>query len=109
MLIAYKNRSSINKLKVQLSSEIEMKDLGEAKRILGMERDRVKGKVSLTQKAYLQNVLQKFLISDKAKSVSSLLAPLSSFQVEYLRRLQMIVSVCLTFHTPVQWVVLYML
>ena len=35
-----------------------MKDLGEAKRILGMkiERDKVKGKMSLTQKAYLQKV-----------------------------------------------------
>jgi len=35
----------------------------------------VKGRVSLTQKAYLQKVLQKFLIADEAKSVSSLLAP----------------------------------
>ena len=45
MLIASKNRSSIDKLKVLLSCEFEMKDLGEARRILGMkiERDRVKG------------------------------------------------------------------
>ena len=59
MLTASKNRSSINKLKVQLSSEFEMKDLGEARRILVMqiERDRVKRRVSLTQKAYLQKVL----------------------------------------------------
>jgi len=59
MLIASKNRSSIDKLKVQLSSEFEMKDLGEPKRILSMkiERDRVKGRVSLTQKTYLQKVL----------------------------------------------------
>jgi len=50
MLIASKNRSSIDKLKVQLSYELEMKDLKEAKRILGMkiERDIVKGRVSLT-------------------------------------------------------------
>jgi len=59
MLIASTNRSSIDKLKVWLSSEFEMKDLGEAKRILGMEikRDRVNEKVSLTQKAYLKKVL----------------------------------------------------
>ena len=64
-----------------------MKDLGEARRILGMkiERDIVKGRVSLTQKAYLQKVLQKFLIGDEAKSVSRLLAP--HFQLECLRRL----------------------
>jgi len=50
MLIASKNKSSINKLKVQLSSEFEMKNMREAKRILGMkiERDRVKERVSLT-------------------------------------------------------------
>jgi len=53
-----------------------MKDLGEARRLLGMkiERDRVKERVSLTQKAYLQKVLQNFLIDDEAKSVGSLLA-----------------------------------
>jgi len=58
MLIASKNRSSIDKLKCQLSSEFETKDLGEARMILVMEikRDRVKEKVSLTQKAYLRKV-----------------------------------------------------
>ena len=34
MLIASKNRSSIHKVKVQLSSQFEIKDLGEAGRIL---------------------------------------------------------------------------
>jgi len=55
MLIASTNGSSIYKLKVRLSPELEMKNLGEEKRILGMEieRDRVKGKMSLTRKAYL--------------------------------------------------------
>jgi len=54
-----------------------MKDLGEARRILGIEieRDRVNGRVTLTQKAYLQKLLQKFLIGEEAKSVSSPLAP----------------------------------
>jgi len=45
MLIASnKNKLSIDKLKVQLSCELKMKDLGEARRILGMkiERHRVK-------------------------------------------------------------------
>ncbi|CAN1285750.1 Retrovirus-related Pol polyprotein from transposon TNT 1-94, partial [Linum perenne] len=42
MLIASKSKVEIDKLKVQLSKEFEMKDLGEAKKILGMEikRDR---------------------------------------------------------------------
>ena len=52
MLIASTNRSSIDKLKIRLSSEFEMKDLGEAMMMLGMEieRDRVKGKMSLTRR-----------------------------------------------------------
>ena len=37
MLIAAKNLSEIHILKMQLSSEFEMKDLGAAKKILGME------------------------------------------------------------------------
>ena len=52
MLIASKNKDEIEKLKTQLNQEFEMKDLGEAKKILGMEicRDRARGKVSLSQK-----------------------------------------------------------
>jgi len=75
MLIASKSRSGIDKLK-DLSSEFEMKDLGEAK-VLGMEieRDCKYGKVSLTQKRYLKKVLQKFNINDDMKSVSTPLAP----------------------------------
>jgi len=55
MLIASKSRSAIDKLKKDLSFEFEMKDLGEAKKVLGMEieRDRRSGKMSLTQKGYL--------------------------------------------------------
>jgi len=77
MLIASKSRSTIDKLKKDLSSEFEMKDLGEAKKMLDMEieRDRRSGKVSLTQKGYLQKVLQRFNINGDTKSVSTLLAP----------------------------------
>jgi len=54
-----------------------MKDLGEVKKVLGMEieRDWKCGKVSLTQKGYLKKVLQKFNINDDTKSVSTSLAP----------------------------------
>ena len=42
MLIASKSRSAIDTLKKDLSSKFEMKDLGEAKKVLGMNivRDR---------------------------------------------------------------------
>ena len=77
MLIASKIRSAIDNLKKDLSSEFEMKDLGEAKKVLGMEieRDQRSDKVSLTQKGYLQKVLQRFNIDKDTKSVSTPLAP----------------------------------
>ena len=37
MLIASKSRSAIDTLKNDLSSEFEMKDLGEVKKVLGMK------------------------------------------------------------------------
>ena len=52
----------INRLKEQLSSEFDMKDLGPARKILGMEilRDRQKKKLWLSQKAYILKVLARF-------------------------------------------------
>jgi len=52
MIITSESRSAIDKLKKDLSFEFEMKDLGEAKKVLGteIERDQKGGKVSLTQK-----------------------------------------------------------
>ena len=50
MLIASKSRSAIDKLKKDLSSEFEIKDLGEVKKVPDMEieRNRKGGKDSLT-------------------------------------------------------------
>lgn len=76
MLIACKSKLEIDKLKTQLRNEFEMKDLGEAKKILGMEidRDRVKGTVCLSQKQYLKKVLQRFGMDKNTKPVSTPLA-----------------------------------
>ena len=77
MLIASKSKVEIDKLKAQLRTEFEMKDLGEAKKILGMEiqRDRRKGTVCLTQTQYLKKILQRFGVDGKTKPVSTPLAP----------------------------------
>ena len=77
MLIASRNQGEICRLKAQLSKEFEMKDLGEAKKILGMEiaRDRQRGTLYLTQKQYLKKVLQRFGMFEKTKPVSTPLAP----------------------------------
>jgi len=40
MFIASKSISTIDKLKKDLSSEFELKDLGEAKKVLGIEIER---------------------------------------------------------------------
>jgi len=52
MLIGSNSKSTINKLKSQLSSEFKMTDPGKAKKILEMEINRYRktGKVHLTQK-----------------------------------------------------------
>lgn len=67
MLIACKRKVEVDNLKKQLSKEFEMKELGEAKKIVGMEirREKQLGKVWLSQKAYLHKVLQKFGIDGK--------------------------------------------
>jgi len=77
MLIASKSRFTIDKLKRDLSFEFEMKDLDETKTLLGMEieRDRRSDEFSLTQKGYLQKVLQTFNINSDMKSISTPLAP----------------------------------
>ena len=77
ILTVSKSRSAIDKLMKDLSFEFETKDLGEAKKVLGMEieRDRRSGKMSSTQKGYLQKVLQKYNIDADTKSVSTPLAP----------------------------------
>nr|AAT44282.1 putative polyprotein [Oryza sativa Japonica Group] len=97
MLIAAKDKSEIEKLKAQLSSEFEMKDLGAAKKILGMEitRERHSGKLYLSQKGYIEKVLRRFNMHD-AKPVSTPLAahfrlssdlcPLSDYDIEYMSR-----------------------
>lgn len=62
ILIAAKNIDVIQELKDTLKSEFEMKDLGPAGRILGMEirRDRNSGKLFLNQQEYIEKILSRF-------------------------------------------------
>jgi hypothetical protein len=75
MLIAAKSIVEVNKLKVLLSKEFDMKDLGAAKKILGMEirRDRGAKKLWLSQAGYVKKVLERFSM-ENAKPVSTPLA-----------------------------------
>lgn len=76
MLIATKEMSNVRKLKELLSSEFDMKDLGAAQKILGMEiyRDRVKKKLFLSQKSYIQRILDRFGMKN-TKSIDTPIAP----------------------------------
>ena len=75
MLIAAKSLVEVNKLKSLLSKEFDMKDLGAAKKILGMEihRDKASGRLWLSQHSYVKRMLERFKM-DNAKPISTLLA-----------------------------------
>lgn len=84
MLVACKDKEEIDKLKVLLNSEFEMKDLGYAMKILGMEirRNISKGIMFLSQEKYLKKVLETFDMS-KSKPVQLPLA--SHFRLSNLQ------------------------
>uniref|UniRef100_A0A3Q7GIH4 Reverse transcriptase Ty1/copia-type domain-containing protein n=1 Tax=Solanum lycopersicum TaxID=4081 RepID=A0A3Q7GIH4_SOLLC len=56
----------INNLKTRLCAGFEMKDLGPAKKILGMKisRDRSAGNLNLSQELYIEKVLSRFRVND---------------------------------------------
>ena len=62
MLLVGNDKEIIHDLKTQLSSKFDMKDLGAANYILGMEikRDRAKRKLWLNQRKYVETILQRF-------------------------------------------------
>lgn len=56
MLITAKKMTDVTELKHQLSTTVELKDLGAARRILGMDitRDRSSGVLKVSQSCYLK-------------------------------------------------------
>ena len=72
MLIVVKSMVEVNKLKSLLSKEFDMKDLGAAKKILGMEihKDRASRRLWLSQYSYVKRVLERFNM-DNAKPLST--------------------------------------
>lgn len=75
MLLISKSIAQINELKVRLSAEFDMKDLGRAKKILGMliDRNRSYNSLKLHQLPYLQKLTTKYGMAD-SKGVSMPLA-----------------------------------
>ena len=66
MLLLGNDKEIIQDLRTQLSSKLDMKDLGAANYILGMEikRDRAKMKFWLNQRKYVETILQRFNMHD---------------------------------------------
>ncbi|CAM8962823.1 unnamed protein product [Rhodiola kirilowii] len=66
MLIVGSSAQDVSNLKKQLSKRFAMKDLGEAKQILGMriERERKAGKLHLSQAEYMKKILERFSMQD---------------------------------------------
>jgi hypothetical protein len=75
MLVAGSNMKDINVLKNKLANSFAMKDLGAAKKILGMRitRDRKNRKLTLSHGEYIEKVLERFRMQN-AKPVSTHLA-----------------------------------
>lgn len=59
MLVASPNMDEIRNLKMRLSKEFDMKDLGPTKKILGMQimRDKQRGILQLSQAEYINRIL----------------------------------------------------
>ena len=75
MLVASKSMFEINRLKAQLARTFDMKDLGAANQILGMQihKDRKNDKLWLSQIKYVEKILQRFGMN-KVKPVNIPLA-----------------------------------
>jgi hypothetical protein len=66
LLLACNSMAFVTKLKESLHNEYEMKDLREAKFVLGIgiERDRARRVIYLNQQQYIENVLERFNMSE---------------------------------------------
>jgi hypothetical protein len=75
MLVAGSNMQDINVLKKKLANSFAMKDLGAAKKIIGMRitRDRKNCKLTLSQGEYIEKVLERFRMQNE-KPISTPLA-----------------------------------
>ena len=105
MLIAAKSKEKIRTVKAQFNNEFEMKDLGAAKKILGMEilRDRLAGRLSLSQKGYINRCFA----GSTCRMQSLLLLHLkliSYFHFPYVQSQMRRLTTCLEYHILVLWV-----
>lgn len=87
MLLVGHNYVTLNFIKEKLKSKFEMKDLGLA-RNMEIERDRINGKLFLTQKSYIERVVKRFFVYD-AKPISLPLSTCVNLTIDQLPKLKM--------------------
>ncbi|KAE8670544.1 hypothetical protein F3Y22_tig00112127pilonHSYRG00101 [Hibiscus syriacus] len=107
ILVAGPNKDHIEELKAQMAREFEMKDLGSANKILGMQihRDISNRKIWLSQKNYLKKILSRFSMQDysdyagdldKSKSTTGYLFKVAGGAVSWVSKLQSVVATSTT-------------
>eukprot|EP00253_Pinus_taeda_P004176 PITA_04176 len=81
-----------------MARTFDMKDLGAARQILGMEifRDRSNGKLWLSQQKYIEKILLRFGDLDKRRSTSGYVFTLSGGAINWMSKLQNIVALSTT-------------
>jgi ABC-type methionine transport system ATPase subunit len=109
MLLVGNNMDVIKEVKSQLSSKFDMKDLGAANFIMGMEikRDRANKKLWLNKRKYVEMILQRFNMhgSKQVKVPIPIGVNLSQISVPRHRKKK---RTCPMFRMPVQLVILCM-
>eukprot|EP00253_Pinus_taeda_P006983 PITA_06983 len=91
MLIASKSMEEINRLKAQLSRTFDMKDLGVAKRILGMEIHRDKKNVGVVSR-FMENPGD----LDKRRSTTGYVFTLAGGAISWMSKLQETIALSTT-------------
>ena len=97
ILIAGNSKEYVNELKGWLSSNFEMKNMGEASYILGVKisRDRSKKLLSLSQEPYINKILERFQMQHskpintpvaKSEGLSQKMCPRTPQEEEYMRK-----------------------
>jgi hypothetical protein len=97
MLVAWSNMQDINVLKKKLVNSFVMKDLGAAKKILGMRitRDKENHNLTLSQGEYIEKVLERFRMQNAKPGSTPLanhfkltkeLCPKTQEEIEYMSR-----------------------
>ena len=98
MLVAAKNKQDVIEFKALLRKEFDIKDLGDAKKILAIEiyRDRSLRKLWISQHNYVEKLLDRFDMS-KAELVSTPIAIYLDFLKINTQSQNVRLKVCLQF------------